>query len=72
MDKKAKWGQRVPEHPDVDLCDLRNVLRHHIRGYVTPDYRDGVMYALRQINERIEYNELNRERKFRDEMARDK
>ena len=51
-----------PGHPDVDLCDLRNILRHHVRGYTVPDYRDGIQYALKLIEDKIEYNKLDRER----------
>ena len=58
-----KPNKPKPGHPDLDLCDLRNNLKHHIKGYVTPDYRDGVMYAVEMIEEIIRWNELDRERR---------
>lgn len=57
----ANWGQTAPGHPDVDLCDLRNNINVAISSYPS-GYKVGLRLALSMVNQKIEHNELNRER----------
>jgi len=57
------YPDKPPEgHPDIPLCDLRNNLTLHLRGYATPDYKAGVQHALKLVNEMLKYRALARER----------
>jgi hypothetical protein len=57
---KNKGQATVPGHPDVDLCDLRNVLATMHSNESDQKIQLGIQMALNVVRGRIVYNELKR------------